>query len=80
MLFSGSISNKDITEESGFLELLSYLIQCGKLQSCDGVMTEKGFHIEKEIGALGFPPFASCSAQMEATATEMTETINIAKH
>ena len=35
MLFSGSISDKDITEESGFLELLSNLIQCGKLQTCE---------------------------------------------
>ena len=82
MLFSGSISDKDITEKSGFLELLSNLIQCGKLQTGDGVMADKGFHIEKEIDALGLklniPPFASCSAQMKAT--EVTETIKIAKH
>mmetsp|Transcript_41415 Transcript_41415/g.66549 ORF Transcript_41415/g.66549 Transcript_41415/m.66549 type:complete len:87 (+) Transcript_41415:618-878(+) len=81
MLFSGSISDKDITEKSGFLELLSTLIQCGKLQSGDGVMADKGFHIEKEIEALGLkiniPPFASCSAQMKAT--EVTEAIKIAK-
>ena len=82
MLFSGSISDKDITEKSGFLELLSNLIQCGKLQTGDGVTADKGFHREKEIDALGLklniPPFASCSAQMKAT--EVTETVKIAKH
>ena len=70
MLFWGSISDKGITEKRGFLELLSNLIQCGKLQSGDGVMADKGFLVEKEMDALGLeldiPPFASCSAQMKA--------------
>lgn len=43
MLFTGSISDKNITEESGFLKLLSDLIQSGKLQNGDGVMAAKGF-------------------------------------
>lgn len=71
MLFTGSISDKDITEESGFLKLLSDLIQSGKLQNGDGVMADKGFHIEKEIAAVGLklniPPFASCASQMKAS-------------
>lgn len=82
MLFSGSISDKDITEESGFLKLLSDLIKCGKLQNGDGIMVDKGFHIEKEIEAVGLklniPPFASCASQMKAS--EVTETVKIAKH
>lgn len=82
MLFTGSLSDKDITEESGFLKLLSDLIQSGKLQNGDGVMADKGFHIEKEIAAVGLklniPPFASCASQMKAS--EVAETVKIAKH
>lgn len=82
MLFAGSISEKDIKEESGFLKLLSNLIKSGKLQNGDGVMADKGFHIEKEIAAVGLklniPPFASCASQMKAS--EVAETVKIAKH
>lgn len=72
MLFTGSISDKDVTEESGhgFLKLLSDLIQSGKLQNGDGVKADKGFHMEKEIAAVGLklniPPFATCASQMKA--------------
>ncbi|XP_055997032.1 uncharacterized protein LOC125678774 isoform X1 [Ostrea edulis] len=82
MLFSGSVSDKVITKESGFLKVLSDLKQCGKLQNGDGVMVDKGFNIEKEIEAIGIrlniPPFASCATQMKAS--EVTETVKIAKH
>ena len=84
MLFCGSMSmsDKEITEESGFLKLLTDLIQCGKLQNGDGVMADKGFHIQKQIEDVGLrlniPPFASCSAQMKAS--DVTETVKIAKH
>lgn len=82
MLFSGSVSDKVITKESGFLKVLSDLKQCGKLQNGDGVMVDKGFNIEKEIEAIGLrlniPPFASCATQMKAS--EVTETVKIAKH
>jgi hypothetical protein len=48
----------------------------------DGVMADKGFHIQKQIEAVGFklniPPFASCSSQMKAS--DITETVKIAKH
>ncbi|XP_055997033.1 uncharacterized protein LOC125678774 isoform X2 [Ostrea edulis] len=71
MLFSGSVSDKVITKESGFLKVLSDLKQCGKLQNGDGVMVDKGFNIEKEIEAIGIrlniPPFASCATQMKAS-------------
>lgn len=82
MLFTGSISDKDITVESGFLKLLSDLIQTGKLQNGDGVMADKGFRIENEIEAVGLqlniPPFASCASQMKSP--EVSETIKKAKH
>ena len=82
MLFSGSISDKELTEESGFIDLLTNLIKCGKLKEGDGVMADKGFPIEKVIEAVGLklniPPFTSCTSQM--TNSEVSETIKIAKH
>lgn len=82
LLFTGSISDKDITEERGFLKLLSDLIQSGKLQTGDWVMAENGVHVEKEIEAVGpklnIPPFASRASQMKAS--EVAETVKIAKH
>ncbi|KAK6189686.1 hypothetical protein SNE40_001688 [Patella caerulea] len=83
MLFSGSISDKEITQRSGFLDTLKSLLQSGKLQEGDGVMADKGFTIEKEINdvrlCLNIPPFVPSSAsQMSAPA--VAETIKIAKH
>lgn len=53
MIFTGSVSDKDITEESDFLKLLLDLIQSGKLKNGDGVVADKCFHIEKDIALLG---------------------------
>ncbi|KAK6175911.1 hypothetical protein SNE40_014287 [Patella caerulea] len=83
MLFSGSISDKEITHRSGFLDTLKSLLQSGKLQEGDGVMADKGFTIEKEINnvrlCLNIPPFVPSSAsQMSGPA--VAETIKIAKH
>lgn len=82
MLFSGSISDKEMTLKSGFYDLLKNLLDTGKLKSGDGIMADKGFTIEKEIGDLGLklniPPFAPSSGQMKAS--DVTKTIKIAKH
>jgi hypothetical protein len=48
----------------------------------DGVIADKGFHIQKQIEAVGLklniPSFASCSSQMKAS--DITETVKIGKH
>ena len=46
-LFTGSISDKVITEQSGFYELLSLLKVQGYVKEGDAVMADKGFTIEK---------------------------------
>lgn len=82
MLFSGSISDKEITTKSGLLDFLQQLMDCGKLKQGDGVMVDKGFLIRGEIEKLGLklliPPFAPGSGQM--TASDVALTRKIAKH
>ncbi|XP_076085158.1 uncharacterized protein LOC143055969 [Mytilus galloprovincialis] len=82
MLFAGSISDKEITKESGFYRLLKDLISSGKVNVGDGVMADKGFTIEKELKEIGLqlniPPFASSGSQMKSA--DVNETIKIAKH
>lgn len=81
-LFTGSISDKAITEQSGFYELLSKLKEKGYVAEGDSVMADKGFTIEKELESLGLnlniPPFTSSGAQMTAAQTFQTQ--KIAKH
>ena len=50
-LFTGSISDKVITEQSGFYELLSLLKVQGYVKG-DAVMADKGFTIEKSLSNL----------------------------
>lgn len=79
MLFSGSISDKEITNRSGLLTLLQQLLDCGKLKNGDGVMVDKGFPIRNELEGLGLklyiPPFASGSGQMPAADVVLTKKI-----
>lgn len=82
MLFSGSISDKVLTKESGFLNILHNLIQQQKVKRGDGIMADKGFLIEDEIKDLGLklniPPFATKGVQMKPQ--DVLKTIKIAKH
>lgn len=71
-LYTGSISDKEITRVSGVLDLL---------EPGDTVMAGKGFEIgdmvrEKGIG-LNLPPFLHCSSQFSAQ--QVQETKQIAK-
>lgn len=81
MLFSGSMSDNDITSQSGFLTLLKDLKTAGKIHEGDGVMADKGFRIEKDIEKLGLrlniPPFAPASGQMKPSDVNMTEKVAI---
>lgn len=82
MLFSGSISDKELTNKSGFLKTLEYFKKSGKVLDGDGVMVDKGFRIEEEVEQLGLklniPPFAKSGCQMSAGDIKMTE--KIARH
>ena len=71
-IYTGSISDKEITRVSGVLDLL---------EPGDTLMAEKGFEIgdmvrEKGIG-LNLPPFLHCSSQFSAQ--QVQETKQIAK-
>ena len=81
-LFTGSISDKVITEQSGFYELLSLLQVQGYVKEGDAVMADKGFTIEKELKQLGLslniPPFSASGSQMSPSDIKMTN--KIAKH
>ena len=82
MLFSGSISDKEITNSCGFLTELEQLIEAGILNNGDSIMADKGFHISKEIEDVGLelilPPFATSGKQMSKQKTANTK--KIAKH
>ena len=82
ILFSGSISDKDICKRSGLLEQLNLLMQSGKLQPGDGIMVDKDFHIVEEIEQLGLklwiPPSASLETPMSAA--DVAQTRKIAEH
>ena len=69
-LFSGSISDNEICHESGFCVLLKQLKEIGCIQDNDGMMTDKGFRIDKYLQELkiklNISPFASSASQMSA--------------
>lgn len=82
MLFTGSISDSDLTEKSGFLTTLKNLKAEGKIKDNDGIMVDKGFRIEKQLEEIGLqlniPPFARNGSQMSSSEIKMTE--KIARH
>jgi hypothetical protein len=81
-LFTGSISDKDLTEQSGLLKLLHDLKDCGFIQNGDAIMADKGFTVKDELEKLNIrlniPPFARGDAQMSPA--DVNETQKIAKH
>lgn len=76
-LFTGSISDKCITEQSGFYELLKKLKEQGYVVEGDSVMADKGFTIEQELKTMGLklniPPFSSSGTQLTASQTYQTQ-------
>jgi hypothetical protein len=81
-LFTGSISDKAITEQSGFYDLITQLKQHGYVKEGDAVMADKGFTIGGELKELGLslniPPFSASGSQMSAGDSYKTQ--KIAKH
>lgn len=66
-LFTGSVSDKAITVQSGFYEHLKTLKDHCYINEGDGIMADKGFTIKEELKELGLclniPPFASSGSQ-----------------
>ena len=81
-LFTCSISDKALTEQSGFYETLKILKLHGYVKDGDAIMVDKGFNIEKEVNDPGLliniPPFAPSGSQMSVSDTYVTQ--KIAKH
>ncbi|KAK3107302.1 hypothetical protein FSP39_011470 [Pinctada imbricata] len=81
-LFTGSISDKAITEQSGFYDVILSLKSKGYINDGNAVMADKGFTIKDglaEFGiALNIPPHASSGKQMSVSDTILTQ--KIAKH
>ncbi|WAR20783.1 hypothetical protein MAR_014757 [Mya arenaria] len=76
MLFTGSISDSDLTEK------VENLKAEGKVLEGGGIMVDKGFRIQEQIEKLGLklniPPLARSGAQMSSADIRLTE--KIARH
>ena len=68
-LYTGSISDKEICQRSGFYDVLKLKLETGDLASGDAVMADKGFDIENELDKIGMklniPPFLGEKAAVE---------------
>ena len=66
-LFTGSISDKAITQQSGFYDVIRTMKDEGYVKDGDAIMVDKGFNIDKELNNLGLqiniPPFSSSGKQ-----------------
>jgi hypothetical protein len=82
-LFTGSISDNQLVIDSGFLLTLSRLLDAGRLDIGDEIMSDKGFTCSKEFENLGLhlivPPFA-VGGDQQMPASDVTLTKNIAAH
>ena len=78
-LFTGSISDKAIMEQSGFYDLITQIKQHGYVKEGDAVMADKGFTIGNELKELGLslniPPFSASGSQMSAADSYKTQKI-----
>ena len=81
-MFTGNISDKVITCQSGFYNTLKELKKHGFVKDGDAIMADKGLSIEQELKDLGLqlniPPFARTGCQMSAA--DVACTSKIAKH
>jgi hypothetical protein len=81
-LFTGSISDNELTRQSGFLDVLKDLLSIEFLNEGDAIMADKGFTIHDDLQKLNLelniPPFTSSTQQMTKAETEKTQ--KIAKH
>ncbi|XP_046577230.1 uncharacterized protein LOC124285121 [Haliotis rubra] len=81
-LFTGSISDKAITEQSGFYDVIKSMKEIGHINEGDGIMVDKGFSIKNEVEKLGLklniPPKGKTGKQFNMGENSCTE--KVAKH
>lgn len=81
-LFTGFVSDKAMTAQSGFYGLLQTLKDNGYINHGDGIMADKGFTITDELKELGFCLnillFAASGSQLSPSDIETTQ--RIARH
>ena len=81
-LFTGAISDKVITKQSGFYEIIKQFKEAGYVLDGDAIMADKGFTIHDELKDLGLslniPPFAVADKQMSQANLVLTD--KIARH
>lgn len=78
-LFTGSMSDVEITAKSGFYKLLEQLILTGYIHHGDSIMADKGFTISGELQNVGLhlnlPSFVNSGIQMCQADVEITQKI-----
>ena len=78
-LYTGSVSDKEITVRSGFLNLLENKLSVNEILPGDSIMADKGFDIEpmlKKMGlCLNIPPFLGETPQFDEADVLKTQTI-----
>ena len=53
-LYEGSISDKQIVERSGFLDILRKKLTVSEIKKGDSLMADKGFDIQDELKSLTY--------------------------
>lgn len=81
-LYEGSISDKEIVNRCGILDVLKLKLECGELHSGDGIMADKGFNIGGDLEKIGLklniPPFLRERGNFNES--DVIETQTIARH
>ena len=70
-MYEGSISDKQLVQRSGFLEVLRMKLESGEIKQGDATMADKGFDTGDELKKLGLklniPPFLKDQGLMKMT-------------
>ncbi|KAM7430037.1 hypothetical protein ABFA07_019195 [Porites harrisoni] len=78
-LYEGSISDKQIVQRSGFLDILDKKVMVGEIKKGDAIMADKGFDIQNDLKKLGLqlniPPFLKDKVGFEEDDVIKTQTI-----
>ena len=77
--YERSISDKQLVQRSGFLEVLRMKLESGKIKRGDAIMADKGFDIEAELKKLGLklniPPFMKDKPGFDEDDVVKTQTV-----
>lgn len=78
-LYEGSISDKQIVQRSGFLDILDKKVMVGEIKKGEAIMADKGFDIQNDLKKLGLqlniPPFLKDKVGFEEGDVIKTQTI-----